>query len=85
MRGQAERNILASNTVRNVKPGDRVGGPFHAAGMADPVARLVDWYNNLPHMSLMDGRETPAEAYVRKQAPKDITAEEMGVDSRARA
>ena len=31
-------------------------------------------------MSLMDGRETPAEAYVRKQAPKDITAEEMGED-----
>ena len=46
--------------------------------MTDPVARLVDWYNSLPHMSLMDGRETPAEAYVRKQAPKDITTEEMG-------
>ena len=75
----------ASNTVRNVKPGDHVGNPFHAAGMADPVARLVDWYNNLPHMSLMDGKETPAEAYVRKQAPKDITAEEMGADSHAKA
>ena len=70
----------ASSTVRNVKPGGRVGGPFHAAGMADPVARLVDWYNNLPHMSLMDGRETPAEAYVRKQAPKGTTAEEMEGD-----
>ena len=75
----------ASNTVRNVRPGDRVGGPFHAAGMADPVARLVDWYNNLPHMSLMDGKETPAEAYVRKQAPKDITAEEMEGDLHAKA
>ena len=74
----------ASNTVRNVKPGDHVGGPFHAAGMADPVARLVDWYNSLPHMSLMDGKETPAEAYVRKQAPKDTTAEEMEGDLHAK-
>ena len=71
----------ASNTVRNVRPGDHIGGPFHAAaGTEDPVARLVDWYNNLPHMSLMDGRETPAEAYVRKQAPKGTTAEEMEGD-----
>ncbi len=74
----------ASNTVRNVKPGDHVGSPFHAAGMTDPVARLVDWYNSLPHMSLMDCKETPAEAYVRKQAPKDITAEEMGEDLHAK-
>ena len=58
----------ASNTVRNVGPRDHVGSPFHAAGVTDPMARLVDWYNDLPHMSLMDGRETPAEAYVRKQA-----------------
>ena len=53
--------------------------------MADPVARLVDWYNNLPHMSLVDGRETPAEAYVRKQAPKDITTEEMEENLHAKA
>ena len=52
--------------------------------MTDPVARLVDWYNNLPQMSLMDGKEAPAEAYVRK-APKDITAEEMGKDLHAKA
>ena len=75
----------ASNTVRNVRPGDHVGNPFHAAGMTDPVARLVDWYNSLPHMSLMDGKETPAEAYVRKQAPKDITTEEMGENLHAKA
>ena len=53
--------------------------------MADPVARLVDWYNNLPHMSPMDGKETPAEAYMRKQAPKDITAEETEGDLHAKA
>ena len=53
--------------------------------MADPVARLVDWHNSLPHMSLMDGKETPAEAYVRKQAPKDITTEEMEGDLHAKA
>ncbi len=74
-----------SNTVRDAKPGDHVGNPFHAAGRTDPVARLVDWYNNTPHMSLMDGKETPAEAYVRKQAPKDITTEEMGEDLHAKA
>ena len=44
----------ASNTAKNVRPGDHVGGPFHAAGMAYPVAWLVDWYNSLPHMPLMD-------------------------------
>ena len=49
------------------------------------MARLVDWYNDLPHMSLMGGRETPAEAYVRKQSPKDITAEEMGEDLHAKS
>ncbi|MBI1658851.1 MAG: hypothetical protein IS632_08810 [Thaumarchaeota archaeon] len=49
------------------------------------MARLVDWYNSLPHMSLMDGKETPAEAYVRKQAPKDITTEEMGENLHAKA
>ncbi|MDE0265737.1 MAG: DDE-type integrase/transposase/recombinase [Thaumarchaeota archaeon] len=63
----------ASNTVRGSKPGGHVGNPFHTAGTTDPVTRLVGGYNNLPHMSLKDGRETPAEAYVRKQAPKDIT------------
>ena len=70
----------ASNTIRGISPGDHVGGPFHTAGMEDPVARLVEWYNNLPHMSLKDGRETPMEAYVRKQAPKGITKEEMVSD-----
>ena len=70
----------AVNTVRDVNPGDHVGNPFHTSGMTDPMTRLVDWHNNLPHMSLMDGKETPAEAYVRKQAPKDITAKEMESD-----
>ncbi|MDE0090067.1 MAG: DDE-type integrase/transposase/recombinase [Thaumarchaeota archaeon] len=75
----------ASNTVRDSKPGDRAGSPFHTAGTTDPMTRLVDWHNNLPHMSLKDGRETPAEAYVRKQAPKDITTEEMESDVHAKA
>ena len=75
----------ASNTVRGSKPGDHVGNPFHTAGTTDPITRLVDWHNNLPHMSLKDGRETPAEAYVRKQAPKDITTEEMESDVHAKA
>ena len=75
----------ASNTIRDVGPGDHTGNPFHAAGMADPMARLVDWYNDLPHMSLMDGKGTSAEAYVRKQAPKDTTAEEMGEDLHSKA
>lgn len=75
----------ACSTVRDSKPGGHVGGPFHTAGMTDPVTRLVEWYNNLPHMSLMDGRETPAEAYRRKQAPKDITTEEMEEDLHAKA
>ena len=75
----------ACNTVRDSGPGDHVGSPFHTAGMTDPVTRLVEWYNDLPHMSLMDGRETPTEAYARKQAPKDITTEEMGEDLHAKA
>ena len=49
------------------------------------MARLVDWYNNLPHISPMDGKETPAEASVRKQTPKDITTEEMEGDLHAKA
>ncbi len=67
----------ACNTVRGSKPGDHVGNPFHTMGITDPITRLVNWYNNLPHMSLKDGKETPIEAYKRKQAPKDITAKEM--------
>ena len=66
-----------ANTVRDRRPGGHVGNPFYTAGMRDPVTRLVDWYNNLPHMSLKDGKETPAEAYMRKQAPKDATEEDV--------
>ena len=36
-------------------------------------------------MFLMDGRETSVEAYLRKQAPKDITTEEMEEDLHAKA
>lgn len=49
----------------------------------DSVERLVDWYNNLPHMS-KDGKGTPAEAYIRKQASKGTTAKEMEGDSHAK-
>ena len=55
-------NESAVNTLRDVNPGDHVGNLFHTSGMTDPMTRLVDWHNNLPHMSLMDGKETPAEA-----------------------
>ncbi len=41
--------------------------------MMDPISRLVDWYNNLEHMSLKDEMETPAQTYVRKHPPQDIT------------
>ena len=68
----------ASSTVRGITSDDHVGSPFYTEGMTDPVKRLVEWYNNLPHTSLKDGEETPAEAYVRKQAPpEDIDAKEM--------
>ena len=62
-----------------------MGGLFYAVGVTDPMAGPVDCYNNLPHMSLKDGRETPAVDYVRKQAPKDITAEEMEEDLHVKA
>ena len=74
----------ASNTVRGAQANGHVGNPFHTAGMMDPVSRLVEWYNNLEHMSLKDELETPAEAYIRKQPPKDITTEEMEVDVHAK-
>ena len=70
----------ATSTVRGIHEGDHVGDPFHAAGIMDPMSRLVDWYNNLEHTSLKDEMETPAQAYVRKQAPKDITVQEMEED-----
>ena len=53
--------------------------------MTDPVTRLVEWYNSLPHTSLRDGIEIPAEAYVRKQAPEGTTDEEMGDELHARS
>ncbi len=74
-----------SNAIRDFKPGDHVGNPFNATGTTDPIMRLVDWYNNMPHKSLMDGMETPAKAYVRKQTPKDITTEEMESDAHAKS
>ena len=54
------RSESATNTVRNVQTGDHVGNPFYTTGMTDPISRLVEWYNNLEHMSLKDGVETPA-------------------------
>ena len=67
----------ASNTVRHVQVGQHVGNPFYTAGITDPISRLVEWYNNLEHMSLKDELETPAEAYIRKQPPKDISDKDM--------
>ena len=48
------------------------------------MARLVDWYNNLPHMSLKDSKETPAEAHIRKQAPEGTTEKEVEGDLHAK-
>ena len=73
----------ATNTVRDVHKGDHVGNPFHTSGMTNSVSRLVNWYNNLEHMSLKDTIETPAQAYVRKRPPQDITTEEMNEDIHA--
>lgn len=44
--------------------------------MMATVTVMAEWYNHLPHTSLKEDRGTPAEAYLRKQAPKD-TAKEM--------
>ncbi len=41
--------------------------------MMDLISRLVDWYNNLEHMSIKDEIETPEQAYMRKQPPPNIT------------
>lgn len=71
----------AINTVRDIQKGDHIGDPFHTIGMTDPISRLVDWYNNLEHMSLKDGMETPAQAFIRKQPPLDVTPEEMEADA----
>lgn len=73
----------AALTVRGRRPDEHAGGPFHTAGMTDPVTRLVEWYNNRIHMSLKDQRETPAQAYVRKQPPEDITVEGLKEDLHA--
>ena len=41
---------------------------------------LFDWYNNIrPHMSLRDGLETPAQAFVRKMKEKKKIAVKMVV------
>ena len=68
----------ASNTIRGRGTDDHAGSPFHNAGVADPVERLADWYDNLPHMSLKNGKEMSAEAYVCKQAPEGTAEKEMG-------
>ena len=72
----------AANTVRGVHANSHVGNPFHIAGSTDPITRLVNWYNNLEHMSLKDEIETPTQAYERKQPPKGISDEDMGADIR---
>ena len=62
----------SSRTVRGVKPDGHVGNPFYNAGALDPVTRLVRWYNEeREHMSLKDGMETPAEAYLRKMPTEE--------------
>lgn len=72
----------ATRSVRGVREGDHIGGPFHTAGMTDPVSRLVEWHNGMWHSSLKDGMETPAEAYVRKMPPQD--AADIETDESAR-
>lgn len=69
----------AANTVRGVQADSHVGNLFNTHGATDPLTRLVEWYNNLEHMSLKDMTETPTQAYIRKQPPKGTSAEEIKV------
>ena len=75
----------ASSTARGYSPGGRAGSPSHAAGTADPVARPVGRHGHLPHAPPKGGAEAPAEAHLRRQAPKGTTAEEIGRGLHARA
>jgi len=46
----------------------------------ESLEALFDWYNNIrPHMSLKDGLETPAQAFVRKMKEKKSIAVKMVV------
>ncbi len=48
---------------------------------SDPVDLFMKWYNyDRPHMSLKDGRERPADAFVRKQHPKETIIDEESGD-----
>ena len=80
---EAESSLAATRCDR---PGGHftVGGPFHSEGPADPIDRLVQWYNyERDHMSLDEG-ETPYMAYVRKMPPKGVTVidEQSGISYR---
>ena len=57
------------------RKGAHVGGPFHAGGPRDPAEMLIDWYNDdRCHASPdADSGETPAGAFARKMAPKDVS------------
>ena len=44
------------------------------------LEELFEWYNNVrPHMSLKDGLETPAQAFVRKMRDKKKISVQMVV------
>ena len=63
-----------------------VGGPFHALGPQDPIEMLIDWYNNdRCHASLdVDSSETPAGAFARKMAPKEVSLADVEAEEGAR-
>ncbi len=63
-----------------------VGGPFHTLGPQDPIEMLIDWYNNdRCHASLdVDSGETPAGAFARKMAPKEVSLADVEAEEGAR-
>lgn len=59
---------------RGTKSG-HVGNPFNTAPRKDAIDRFMEWYNcERDHMSLdWENQETPAQAFMRKMAPKGET------------
>lgn len=57
------------------RKGAHVGGPFHAGGPRDPVEILIDGHNDDRRRASpdADSGETPAGAFARKMAPKDVS------------
>ena len=61
------------NTVKG--SGHSIGGPFHTEPPKPALERFMEWYNyRRAHMSLdWENGETPAQAFIRKMAPAEVT------------